>query len=81
MRPMIARVALPVPLDKQFDYKIPSHLFPIIGGRVSVPFGRQILTGIVTALVNESEFELDKLKPINALLDNQPVWPDSVYSL
>ncbi len=81
MRPMIARVALPVPLDKQFDYKIPSHLFPIIGGRVSVPFGRQTLTGIVTALVNESEFELDKLKPIKALLDNQPVWPESVYSL
>ncbi|CAH6859412.1 primosome factor N' [Vibrio chagasii] len=81
MRPMIARVALPVPLDKQFDYKIPNHLFPIIGGRVSVPFGRQTLTGIVTALVNESEFELDKLKPIKALLDNQPVWPESVYSL
>ncbi|MCL4158548.1 UNVERIFIED_CONTAM: hypothetical protein GTU68_027961, partial [Idotea baltica] len=78
---MIARVALPVPLDKQFDYKIPNHLFPIIGGRVSVPFGRQTLTGIVTALVNESEFELDKLKPIKALLDNQPVWPESVYSL
>ena len=81
MRPTIARVALPVPLDKQFDYKIPSHLFPIIGGRVSVPFGRQTLTGIVTALVNESEFSLDKLKPIKALLDNQPVWSDSVYSL
>lgn len=81
MRPTIARVALPVPLDRQFDYKIPGHLFPIIGGRVSVPFGRQTLTGIVTALVNESEFEFDKLKPIKALLDNQPVWPDSVYSL
>lgn len=81
MRPTIARVALPVPLDKQFDYKIPGHLFPIIGGRVSVPFGRQTLTGIVTALVNESEFEFDKLKSIKALLDNQPVWPDSVYSL
>ncbi|MEZ8293023.1 primosomal protein N' [Vibrio splendidus] len=81
MRPMIARVALPVPLDKQFDYKIPNHLFPIIGERVSVPFGRQTLTGIVTALVNESEFDLDKLKPIKALLDNQPVWPESVYSL
>ena len=40
MRPSIARVALPVPLDKQFDYAIPGHLFPIIGGRVSVPFGR-----------------------------------------
>lgn len=81
MRPMIARVALPVPLDKQFDYQIPSHLFPIIGGRVSVPFGRQTLVGVVTALVNESEFGFDKLKPIKQVLDSQPVWPDTLYSL
>ncbi len=81
MRPTIARVALPVPLDKQFDYQIPSHMFPIIGGRVSVPFGRQTLVGIVTALVNESEFGFDKLKPIKQVLDSQPVWPQQLYSL
>ncbi|NOH63958.1 primosomal protein N' [Vibrio sp. RE88] len=81
MRPTIARVALPVPLDKQFDYQIPSHLFPIIGGRVSVPFGRQTLVGVVTALVNQSEFSLDKLKPLKQVLDSQPVWPDSLYEL
>ncbi|MEZ8102484.1 primosomal protein N' [Vibrio bivalvicida] len=81
MRPTIARVALPVPLDKQFDYQIPSHLFPIVGGRVSVPFGRQTLIGVVTALVNESEFSLDKLKPIKQVLDSQPVWPEKLYSL
>ncbi|MEH0761818.1 primosomal protein N' [Vibrio sp. 16] len=81
MRPTIARVALPVPLDKQFDYQIPSHAFPIIGGRVSVPFGRQTLVGVVTALVNESEFGVDKLKPIKQVLDSQPVWSDTLYSL
>lgn len=81
MRPTIARVALPVPLDKQFDYQIPPHLFPIIGGRVSVPFGRQTLVGVVTALVNESEFSLDKLKPIKQVLDSQPVWPKTLYAL
>ncbi|MBN3493379.1 primosomal protein N' [Vibrio neptunius] len=81
MRPTIARVALPVPLDKQFDYQIPVHLFPIIGGRVSVPFGRQTLVGVVTALVNQSEFSVDKLKPLKQVLDSQPVWPDSLYEL
>ncbi|WP_100753645.1 primosomal protein N' [Vibrio salilacus] len=81
MRPTIARVALPVPLDKQFDYLIPNHLFPIIGGRVSVPFGRQTLVGLVTALVNESEFELTKIKPIKQVLDSQPVWPERLYAL
>lgn len=81
MRPTIARVALPVPLDKQFDYLIPNHLFPIIGGRVSVPFGRQTLVGLVTALVNESEFELTKIKPIKQVLDSQPVWSERLYAL
>ncbi|KFI09664.1 primosomal protein N' [Vibrio coralliilyticus] len=81
MRPTIARVALPVPLDKQFDYQIPAHLFPIIGGRVSVPFGRQTLVGVVTALVNQSEFSFDKLKPLKQVLDSQPVWPGSLYEL
>ncbi|KOO10955.1 primosomal protein N', partial [Vibrio xuii] len=81
MRPTIARVALPVPLDKQFDYLIPPHLFPIIGGRVSVPFGRQTLVGVVTALVNHSEFSQEQLKSIKQVLDNQPVWPESLYQL
>ncbi|NAX00135.1 MULTISPECIES: primosomal protein N' [unclassified Vibrio] len=81
MRPTIARVALPVPLDKQFDYQIPSHLFPIVGGRVSVPFGRQTLVGIVTAIVSESEFSVDQLKPLKAVLDSQPVWPEKLYQL
>ncbi|MCG9679254.1 primosomal protein N' [Vibrio sp. Isolate24] len=81
MRPTIARVALPVPLDKLFDYQIPAHLFPVIGGRVSVPFGPQTLVGVVTALVNQSEFSIDKLKPLKQVLDSQPVWPDSLYEL
>ncbi|ANS84189.1 Primosomal protein N' [Vibrio scophthalmi] len=81
MRPTIARVALPVPLDKQFDYLIPNHLFPIIGGRVAVPFGRQSLIGIVTELTNQSQFTQSQLKPIKQVLDQQPVWPESLYQL
>ncbi|NIY91693.1 primosomal protein N' [Vibrio diazotrophicus] len=81
MRPTIARVALPVPLDKQFDYLIPSHLFPIIGGRVSVPFGRQTLVGVVTEFAQESEFSLEQLKSIKEVLDSQPLWSDKLYSL
>lgn len=81
MRPNIAQVALPVPLDKCFDYLIPNYLYPVVGGRVSVPFGRQTLTGIVTALVNTSDFPIEQLKPIKACLDSQPVWPTPLYQL
>ncbi|MHA2939328.1 primosomal protein N' [Vibrio sp. RC27] len=81
MRPNIARVALPVPLDKQFDYIVPSHCFPVVGGRVSVPFGRQTLVGIVVEFVAESELALEQLKPIKTVIDNEPLWRDQLYSL
>ncbi|MDP2573165.1 primosomal protein N' [Vibrio penaeicida] len=81
MRPSIARVALPVPLDKQFDYLIAPHQFPVIGGRVSVPFGRQTLVGIVTELVSQSEFPVHQLKGIKEVLDESPVWQGSLYAL
>ncbi|MBC5830979.1 primosomal protein N' [Vibrio metschnikovii] len=81
MRPTIARVALPVPLDKSFDYLIADGVCPVIGGRVSVPFGRQTLVGIVIALVSESDFPLHQLKSLHAVLDTQPLWPETLYGL
>ncbi|WP_105902858.1 primosomal protein N' [Vibrio gangliei] len=81
MQPNIAQVALPVPLDKCFDYLIPNYLFPVIGGRVSVPFGRQTLIGIVVNIVDHSDFPLEQLKPIKACLDARPVWPKPLYQL
>jgi primosomal protein N' (replication factor Y) len=81
MRPTIAQVALPVPLDKVFDYRIQAHQFPVIGGRVSVPFGRQTLVGIVTAMVHQSDFPSEQLKSVKQVLDVEPVWPQSLYQL
>ncbi|MGO2344012.1 primosomal protein N' [Vibrio litoralis] len=81
MQPNIAQVALPVPLDKCFDYLIPNYLFPVIGGRVSVPFGRQTLIGIVVGIVDHSDFPVEQLKPIKACLDAKPIWPKSLYQL
>lgn len=81
MRPSIARVALPVPLDKQFDYLIPGNCFPVVGGRVSVPFGRQTLIGIVTEFVTQSDFPEHQLKAIEQVLDGAPLWSDELYRL
>lgn len=81
MRPTIAQIALPVPLDKRFDYLIQAHQFPVIGGRVSVSFGRQTLVGIVTAMVHQSDFPINQLKSIKQVLDVEPIWPDNLYTL
>ncbi len=77
----IAHVALPVPLDRTFDYIIKPGQTPAIGGRVKVPFGRQRLIGIVVKLSNESEFDREKLKGIDAVLDNASLWPAHLYKL
>ncbi len=47
--PLFCDVALPVPLDMAFTYKIADHQ-PVIGGRVLVPFRKERLSGVVTAL-------------------------------
>ncbi|MGF1737947.1 primosomal protein N' [Photobacterium satsumensis] len=81
MTPNIARVALPVPLDKQFDYLVKPGQQPAIGGRVKVPFGRQQLVGIVMALADTSDFPINQLKPIYSVLDETPLWEPSLFKL
>ena len=47
-------VALPVPLDVAFTYRVPEELqgsaAPVVGGRVLVPFRQQRLSGVVVEL-------------------------------
>ncbi|MGD8869862.1 MAG: primosomal protein N' [Gemmatimonadales bacterium] len=61
-----ARVALPLPLRKTFTYRIPADLAGdvFVGRRVDVPFGRRVLSGIVTDLTTESDVPASKTKAI-----------------
>lgn len=81
MTPNIARVALPVPLDKQFDYLVKQGQQPVVGARVKVPFGRQQLVGVVMALTTTSDFPVEQLKPIYTVLDRAPLWEPSLFKL
>ncbi|GHA44169.1 primosomal protein N' [Photobacterium aphoticum] len=81
MTPNIAKVALPVPLDKQFDYLIKTGQSPVIGGRVKVPFGPKQLVGVVISLTDHSDFPMEQLKPITAVLDTAPLWSSPLFSL
>ncbi|MDA9556734.1 primosomal protein N' [Vibrio sp.] len=81
MSQIIARVALPVPLNRFFDYLVPDGEQVVIGGRVSVPFGRNTKIGVVVDLPTQSDFPLDKLKPIRTSLDSTPLWSPSLFQL
>ncbi len=63
-------VALPVPLDAVFTYRV-NEAAPVVGGRVLVPFRNQRLTGIVVALHDRPPSI--KIKDVLSVLDAAPV--------
>ena len=68
----IMQVALPVPMPQVFDYL--SGDFALRPGcRVRVPFGRTHRVGIVVDIVTGSDMNPDRLKPIEAVLDDDPL--------
>ncbi|HBN90221.1 MAG TPA: primosomal protein N', partial [Rheinheimera sp.] len=68
-------MALPVPLRQHFDYLIDANAQVQVGCRVLVPFGNRKLVGIVWQLDPNNSFDSNKLKPVVAVLDTDPVLP------
>ncbi len=77
----VAKIAIPAPLYRLFDYAIPETLQDQIqvGVRVQVPFGRQDKIGIVVELAETSTFK--RLKAINAVLDEAPLIDEKMMEL
>ena len=67
-------VALDVPLPGLFDY---SHDVPVTPGtRVLVSFGSRRMVGMVWARREAPAIDADRVKPIEAVLDDLPPMPD-----
>src|SRR5256885_7535927 len=64
-----------------FDYAVPDDLTGVIevGHRVRVPFGKRTVTGFVYAL--DTAPAVLELKPIEALVDAEPVLPPVLIEL
>lgn len=84
--PSFCDIALPVPLDTTFTYRVPggngllgNGMEPVIGGRVLVPFREQRLSGVVVAL-HDREPSV-KTKSVLQVLDTAPVLDDSLMRL
>jgi len=70
--PPAARVALPVPLDRLFDYAVPAALDEAArpGCRVVAPFSGRRLTGVVVERVRETE--TGSLAALQHVVDPEP---------
>jgi primosomal protein N' (replication factor Y) len=77
--PEFCDVALPVPLDMAFTYRIPPEVTPAIGGRVLVPFRQQRMMGIVVDLHNRKPQVATK--NILSVVDPTPVLDDRLLRL
>lgn len=76
----IARVAVPVPLHRLFDYSVPESLpLPAVGARVAVQFSGRRLVGVVTAL-NPADAHA-RVRPLSAVLDEESVLGDEVFGI
>jgi primosomal protein N' (replication factor Y) len=77
--PEFCDVAVPVPLDMAFTYRIPPEAAPVVGGRVLVPFRQQRMTGIVVELHDRKPSVTTK--KIISVLDAAPVLDDQLLRL
>jgi primosomal protein N' (replication factor Y) len=64
-------VAVPVPLDAHFTYRIDAAHPPPVGGRVIVPFRNEKLIGVVTRLHDEPPPV--EAKAVERILDNEAI--------
>ncbi|MDD2737466.1 MAG: primosomal protein N' [Methylomonas lenta] len=75
---LIWQVAIPVPLERFFDYWPPEH-YPLNsiqpGMRVSVPFGKSHKVGVVMRVMkaSDSSVDLNRLKQVEQVLDTEPL--------
>jgi primosomal protein N' (replication factor Y) len=76
--PTFCDVALPVPLDMAFTYRIADQS-PVVGGRVLVPFRTERLSGVVTVLHDRAPSM--PAKTILQVLDKEPVLDETLLLL
>ncbi|MGY8926026.1 MAG: primosomal protein N' family DNA-binding protein, partial [Flavobacteriales bacterium] len=79
---LFADVILPVPIRKEFTYRIPFELNETLfsGARVVVPFGRaKLITGIVSS-IHENIPQDYQAKLIEHQLDDHPIITPKQYT-
>ena len=77
--PLYCDVAVPVPLDARYTYRIDPLHPPPLGGRVIVPFRTEKLIGIVTRLHDDPPPV--EAKAIEQVLDTEPVLSPELLEL
>src|SRR6266849_5424855 len=82
--PDFCDVAMPVPLDAVFTYRVPDGMQPVVGGRVLVPFRQRRMSGVVTELHDRKprvENKEVQTKNLLSVLETAPVLDEQLMRL
>jgi len=77
----LVQVAVPSPLYGLFDYQWKQGEEIIPGTRVSVPFGRRSIVGIIVGEIQKTEVPSNKLRSVYKVLDSTPAISADLLSL
>jgi primosomal protein N' (replication factor Y) len=77
---MIVQVAIDSPLNQLFDYAWNEEfaVAPQKGQIVQVSFGRQECIGVVMQILDKTEYDLEKIKKVQAIAPLPPISSDVV---
>lgn len=82
--PLYLEVAVPTPLRRSFYYTPPDGT-PVgetaPGTRVSVPFARRNVTGVILGTRSEADIDPSRIKSAHALLDKSPILDPIIMKL
>ena len=83
MKKSILKVALNVPIDNLFDYKIPSKSLvqPKKGQRVKVKFGKQEKIGFIHSVVSDTTVPVNKLRAAIKIIDDDALISKDLFAL
>ncbi len=74
MSQTVLKVAVNVPLSREFDYLPPCDgALPAAGCRVRVPFGRRHEVGLVLGHAAESSLPASKIRRVDGVIDESPI--------
>ncbi|WP_068988830.1 primosomal protein N' [Kangiella sediminilitoris] len=76
----LVTLAVPTPLRKTFDYRYKGTP-PMVGSRVTVPFGRQTLVATVIAHPESTSVPDKKIRYIKEIIDSEPLLPEALFKL
>ena len=71
---MIVGVLLPLPFNEPFDYKTEDNI--MLGEIVRVPFGRDVVVGVVWKMGKSSKLDDAKIKPVMEKFSFPPLQPE-----